>query len=181
MGLSHYYVGILKYDHEQNLYTHHKSIRLEKAHNIEGNIIHLEKVNHLAGWFVCITFRSFRLFKVMQEPIGVSGDGRLVLPQEHRKVIRDVVSLGFLKMQQHDGNIIVLSMGGVTMVRISESDASITHSCRCVRTDRIGLFPGFCSVNFPYAISQIGDFNGEEFLEQKNLKYLGWASHHIGM
>ena len=97
LGLSHYYVGILKYSHESGLYTLYRTIRLEKAHNIEGNILHLEKVNHLQGWFACITFRSFRIFKIVSEL--KDGELKLHMPCEYRKVLRDSISLGFLKLQ----------------------------------------------------------------------------------
>lgn len=47
------------------------------------------------------------------------------------------------------------------MVKISEEDVFIAHSVKIVRTDRVGLFPGFCSDNFAFGISQVGDFNGD--------------------
>ena len=63
-GVIGYHVAILKYNHETQLYAVHKLTRLEKAHNIEGNILHIERICHLPQWFACITFRSLRFFKV---------------------------------------------------------------------------------------------------------------------
>lgn len=58
-----------------------------------------------------------------------------------------------------------MSMGSVTIVNMSEENAGVAHSIKIVRTDRVGLFPGFCADNFPYAVSQIGDFSGDQFLK----------------
>lgn len=55
-------------------------------------------------------------------------------------------------------------MGAVTILNVTDLDAVIMHSVRIVRTDRVGLFPGFCRDNFPYIITQVGDFNGEAYI-----------------
>lgn len=44
-------------------------------------------------------------------------------------------------------------MGAVSMVKITETECYIKHKVGIVRTDRVGLFPGFCSENFPFIIS----------------------------
>jgi len=66
-------------------------------------------------------------------------------------------------------------------VSIEDENATILHTVKILRTDRVGLFPGFCPNNFPYALAQVGDFNGEQFLKQENVNYLGWVTHHLGM
>ena len=75
----------------------------------------------------------------------------------------------------------ILGMGSVAVCKITETDLTMVHRVGIVRTDRVGLFPGFCPDSFPFAISQLGDFNGDEYLAQENIKYLGWTSHHLGM
>ena len=46
-GIMGYHIAILKYDHNMQLYSVHRLVRLEKAHNIEGNVLHIERVQHL--------------------------------------------------------------------------------------------------------------------------------------
>jgi hypothetical protein len=78
----------------------------------------------------------------------------LRMPVENRKVLRDTIRLGFLRVQQHGGNVIMLSMGGVTMIKVTEDgNAFISNTVNIVRTDRVGLFPGYCSDNFPFLIA----------------------------
>jgi hypothetical protein len=137
------------------MYSVWKTIRFEKAHNIEGNVLHIERLNHLPSWFMCITFRSFRLFKIVEEVKENDPENVLLrMPVENRKVLRDTIRLGFLRVQQHGGNVIMLSMGGVTMIKVTEDgNAFISNTVNIVRTDRVGLFPGYCSDNFPFLIA----------------------------
>jgi hypothetical protein len=55
------------------------------------------------------------MFKLTHETKGVPADEfdqlKICMPVEHRKVVKDVISLGYLKMQQHNKNAYVLSMG----------------------------------------------------------------------
>ena len=55
-------------------------------------------------------------------------------------------------------------MGAVTILNVNEQNATIEGTVRIVRTDRVGLFPGFCEENFPYILTQVGDFTGEQFI-----------------
>jgi hypothetical protein len=72
-------------------------------------------------------------------------------------------------------------MGSVSMIKLTETDAALVHIVRIVRTDRVGLFPGFCVDNFPFVLAQLGNFTQEQFLQQTDIKYEGWVSHHLGM
>ncbi len=67
VGMQHYYLGILKYIHEENRYIFYKQSRLEKAHNIEGSVLLIERIQHMPQWFIAMTFRSFRILKITQE------------------------------------------------------------------------------------------------------------------
>jgi len=44
VGMIHYYVGMLKFDHTTQQYSYYRQVRLEKAHNIEGQICDLQRV-----------------------------------------------------------------------------------------------------------------------------------------
>ena len=44
------------------------------------------------------------------------------------------------------------------------------HSIRFdLKSDRVGIFPGFCVDNFPFILMQLGEFDGMNFTN-----YLGW-------
>ena len=51
----------------------------------------------------------------------------LKTPAENRRVVKDAISLGFLRIQQANENVIVLSMGAVTVLKISETQATVVH------------------------------------------------------
>jgi hypothetical protein len=61
-------------------------------------------------------------------------------------------------------------MGAVTVMKLQEDGAQLLHSIRFdLKSDRVGIFPGFCVDNFPFILMQLGEFDGMNFTN-----YLGW-------
>lgn len=138
-------------------------------------MVHIERINHMPAWFLVCSFRSLRFFKVFENQEAQCATQVHSIPNETRYVVRRAIRNCLMRVSQVNQQIIVLSMGAVSVLKLQEDGAQLLHSVRFdLKSDRVGIFPGFCSDNFPFVLMQLGEFDGMNFTN-----YLGWQSHHI--
>jgi hypothetical protein len=66
IGTSAYMIAFVEYEQTTNEYRLLKKYRFEKSTHGEGDMVHIERINHMPAWFVTCSFRSLRFFKVLE-------------------------------------------------------------------------------------------------------------------
>ena len=88
IGTVCYFICLLRWDPETNVYHYVRRFRLEKSNNGEGDFTLIERIAHLEGWIVACTLRALRIFRL--EDTALCYEGR-----QQKKAIKDLKCIRF--------------------------------------------------------------------------------------